>query len=727
MSQGRLCAGLATVAVVSGSALAVGTVAPAEEPLPRPSLNLFGETGLIDMPSAQAQPDGQISLSYSQFGETSRRNFTFQILPRLSGTLRYSTIQNWGQNDEFGIYNPSYDLYDRSFDLQYQLLDEDVNGWRPSLAIGLRDFLGTGVYSGEYLVATKTVARDFTLTGGIGWGRLAGVGGFKNPFCAISSSFCERNNDFGQGGKVAFNTFFHGQDAAFFGGVEWRTPIQNFTLKAEYSSDAYSREQESPASTFQHKSPFNFGGEYRWREGITFGGYYMYGDTVGFNVAISGNPNKPLTPQDLGTGPQPVVARMPDAPQGTAWASDQAARDKLATALSEVLKAEGIRLERFNAAPTVVDLTITNLRFNEDPQAIGRTARILADGMPASVETFRVTLMNNDLVTTTVSINRSKFEAQVDRPNATLASWQSIEIEGALPSLGQGGWVRNAYPSLDWNLVPAPYLVLLTPSDPIRLGLNIDAGFRLSFAPGLTTTANISQPFLNVPDDPGPSESALEPVRSDAPRYYSGYAPKLTQLTADYVFKLNPDLYGRATVGLIERMFGGISTEILWKPSNQSWAIGGELNYVAQRDYDDPFGFSYYNYSVLMGLASVYWETGYHGLEAQFSAGRYLAGDWGGTVMLTRRFANGWAVGAYFTKTNVSAEDFGEGSFDKGVTLTIPFRWTVPFETKTNNSIGLTSVSRDGGANLMVSNRLYPTVRDEDRYHLGQSWGTFWQ
>lgn len=727
MAQRHLFAGLATLAMVSASAVSVGTEAPAQEaPLPRPSLNLYGMTGLMDMPSAEAQPDGQVSFNYTQFGETSRRNFSFQILPRLTGGLRYSTIKNWGQADDLGVYDPSYDLYDRSFDLQFQLLDEDRKGWRPSVAIGLRDFLGTGVYSSEYLVATKTVAKDFTVTGGIGWGRLAGVGGFKNPFCAVSSGFCERENDFGEGGKVAFGTFFHGDDAALFGGVEWRaTP--KVTLKAEYSSDAYNREQQSSAATFKRKSPVNFGAEYRWRPGVTVGGYYMYGDAIGFNIALSGNPNEPLTPQDLGTGPLPVTARMPDAPKGTAWASDPKARAALSNALAEVLDAEGMRLERMTTEPTVVDVVVTNLRFNEEPQAIGRTARVLSQGMPASVETFRITMMNKDLVTTTVSIDRSKFEAQVDRPNATLRSWESVGIEGAPPSLGQNAWVRDSYPSIDWNIVPAPYLVLLTPNDPIKLGVNIDGGFRLSMAPGFSATMNISQPLINVPDDPGPSETALQPVRSDAPRYYSGYNPKLTQLTADYLFKLNPDVYGRATVGLIERMFGGVSGEILWKPANQSWAIGGELNYVAQRDFDDPFGFGEYDYSVVMGLASVYWDTGFYGLETQFSAGRYLAGDWGGTVNVTRRFANGWAVGAYFTLTDVTSEDFGEGSFDKGVTLEIPFRWTVPFETKTNNSIQLTSVSRDGGANLSVSNRLYPTIRDYDRYHMKQSWGTFWQ
>lgn len=726
MSHKRLRAGAALLTMASASALAAGQVAHAQDRPPRPSINLYGLTGLIDMPTAQAQPDAQITLSYSQFGDTSRRNFSFQVLPRISGTLRYSTIKNWGGSDEDGPRDPNFNLYDRSFDVQFQLLNEDVDGWVPAVALGFRDFLGTGVYSAEYLVASKTVAQDFTLTAGIGWGRLSGVGGFENPFCAISDSFCDREIDFDEGGQVSFGSFFHGEDAALFGGIEWRA-TDKFTLKAEYSSDAYDREQQSPASTFVRKSPVNFGAEYRWREGITVGGYYMYGDKVGFNVVVSGNPKNPLTPQDLGTGPLPVNARAADAPAGTSWAGNPAARDQLATALAEVLDTEGMRLEAFKAEPTAVDVVITNLRFNEEPQAIGRTARVLAAGMPASVETFRITLMQDGLITNTVSIDRSDFEAQVDRPNATLESFETATIAGAVPSLGRGAWVPGAYPAIDWSVVPAPYLVLLTPDDPIRLGVNLDFGFELDLAPGLSMTANISQPLINVPDDPGPSESNLPPVRSDLPRYYSGYEPKLTQLTADYLFKVNRDVYGRATVGLIERMFGGVSGEVLWKPPNQRWALGAELNYVMQRDFDDPFGFGFYDYDVVMGLGSLYWETGFYGLETQFSAGRYLAGDWGGTVNVTRRFPNGWAVGAYFTLTDVTSEDFGEGSFDKGVSIEIPFRWTVPFETKTNNSISLTSVSRDGGANLNVSNRLYPIVRDYDRYHLGRSWGTFWQ
>ena len=128
MQRKPLRAGVAMLALTAVASVAPGTTAPAQETAPpRPSLNLYGVTGLIDMPSAESQPDAQVSASYSQFGETSRRNFTFQLLPRVSATLRYSTIRNWG-NDE----DPDYNLFDRSIDVQFQLLKE--KGWQPSLA-----------------------------------------------------------------------------------------------------------------------------------------------------------------------------------------------------------------------------------------------------------------------------------------------------------------------------------------------------------------------------------------------------------------------------------------------------------------------------------------------------------------------------------------------------------------------------------------------------------------
>jgi len=92
-----------------------------------------------------------------------KANFSFQLTDRLSGTFRYSGI-----SERTG---PGTDgTFDRSFDLHFRFLDETDT--RPALAIGLTDFMGTGILSSEYIVATKAVTNQLDVTAGIGWGRL---------------------------------------------------------------------------------------------------------------------------------------------------------------------------------------------------------------------------------------------------------------------------------------------------------------------------------------------------------------------------------------------------------------------------------------------------------------------------------------------------------------------------------------------------------------------------
>ena len=150
MSQKRLRAGVALLALAAAASVAPGTTAPAQEAAPpRPSLNLYGVTGLIDMPSAEAQPDAQVSASYSQFGNTAAAQLHLPGPAAGVGDAALFDDQRLRARPD----DPDYDLFDRSLDLQFQLLKE--KGWQPSVALGFRDVLGTGVYSAEYLVATQ--------------------------------------------------------------------------------------------------------------------------------------------------------------------------------------------------------------------------------------------------------------------------------------------------------------------------------------------------------------------------------------------------------------------------------------------------------------------------------------------------------------------------------------------------------------------------------------------
>ena len=50
----------------------------------------------------------------------------------------------------------------------------------PNFAIGLNDFAGTGVFTGEYLAITEKFS-NFNITLGIGWGKFAGEDSFNHP------------------------------------------------------------------------------------------------------------------------------------------------------------------------------------------------------------------------------------------------------------------------------------------------------------------------------------------------------------------------------------------------------------------------------------------------------------------------------------------------------------------------------------------------------------------
>lgn len=126
------------------------------------SLTTYGTPGLIEMPTAEVMNDGELAVTASAFGPNFRYTAAFQVLPRVYGSFRYSKISNIGPSTA----RLGGDTFDRSFDIHFQMLDETK--YRPAVAVGLRDFLGTGILSSEYVVATKSFGSNIEVTGGMG-------------------------------------------------------------------------------------------------------------------------------------------------------------------------------------------------------------------------------------------------------------------------------------------------------------------------------------------------------------------------------------------------------------------------------------------------------------------------------------------------------------------------------------------------------------------------------
>jgi hypothetical protein len=175
-------------------------------------------------------------------------------------------------------------------------------------------------------------------------------------------------------------------------------------------------------------------------------------------------------------------------------------------------------------------------------------------------------------------------------------------------------------------------------------------------------------------------------VRSDAALYLKYGATGIDDVTLSYYSKLAPDVYARASGGYLETMFGGAGGEVLYRPFGSRWAVGVDMWQVYQRNFDDLFGFQKYNMTT--GHVSLYWETPWYNITTVLRGGRYLAGDYGATFEIYRRFDTGILIGGWFTLTNVPFSEFGEGSFDKGIRIVIPMEWVLPIRYVDDRRIG---------------------------------------
>ena len=666
------------------------------------SVSTYGTPGLLEIPTAEMFEDGALVFTAAGLRDTGRATMTFQMLPWAHGSFRYAYIK--GFDGDIG------DRYDRSFDLHFRLREESRHS--PAIVMGLRDFGGTGIYAAEYVVATKTFRDRFRLTGGIGWGRIAGRGAFSNPLGIFGDRFDTRpaSNE-GETGELDFGNWFRG-DAALFGGASWQYNDQ-LTFLAEYSPDLYTAERDRIG--FEVRSPINVGVQYRFKNGTQLTTSYLYGTTLGMTLSYFIDPRKAVTPGGQGAAPPPLLPRprTADLPRGDI-------RTRMQTALDR----EGLRLVYLSETGETVQVGVENTRYGQAAQALGRTARVLANEQPPQTEQFDIALMSDGVPLSAVRVNRDDLYELEHDPDNAWRSFARAEISDTIP-LVQGGILTDAFPHFSYSFGPYLNFSFFDPDDPLRYELGAALALNYTLSPGFTLSTGLRQPILSTLDDSTRvSDSTLPHVRSDWAIYARESNLRIEHMTAEYMWRPGPNLYARTTLGYLETMFGGFSSELLWYPTNSRLALGVEANYVAQRDFDVLFGFQ--DYTVATGHASAYYDLpgDYH---AQVDVGRYLAGDYGATFTLDREFTNGFKVGAFFTLTDVSSEEFGEGSFDKGIRLEIPVSWITGRPSRNKIAQTIRPVLRDGGARLNVRNRLYGVTREARAQNLSRGWGRFWR
>ena len=642
--------------------------------------------GTIDNPTAEAFPEGQFSVSSSIFGGTIRSNLSFQITNNITLSFRYARVPM--HNAKYGGYT-----WDRSFDFHY--LFNQQKRYFPSIAIGVRDFIGTGLYTGEYLVATKNLTKKIKLSGGLGWGRLSGENNETNIFGMGN----ERNSvSVGSGGTINTDQFFSGTNSPFFSISYNASP--KLEIIAEMSSDDYDTEVSS-LKGFQRKSDFNLAFKYEMAQGFSLMGKLMHGNAIGLTGVLALNPRN--NPYKSGIEPAP----MPLLNDETISRTQSLMDSDIYIGTAELLRLDGIVLLSINRNKRFLDVEIMNRYYSDVAQMIGRTTRILSKTVPLDVKFFRINMVDyqSGYPISQITVEREsfrKFELMFDGPSNL---WKNVRIENSMEAINQSLTLSKS--PATWSLYPDVDIMLFDPDFPINGSIGWEANLAYRIRNSTTINSSVKQPILTqlniIKRGPKPG---LPNVRSDFMYYYRDIStrPYIDSLTIDQYYRPFKNIYGQINFGYLEMMYAGIRAEAIWKDMQKPYAIGLDIASINKRNTFGDFSILDKTYSTVIG--TVYYEFP-SDWTAQLDAGKYLAGDYGATFSLSRTFNNGWEIGAYATLTDVEFSTYGEGSFDKAITLRIPMSWFTGKKSQADIKAVIRPITGDGGARLHL---------DDDKY-----------
>ena len=443
------------------------------------------------------------------------------------------------------------------------------------------------------------------------------------------------------------------------------------------------------------------------------------------SLALTGSPIALVDPPDpkwLGLFPQP------DPATANFFEDEEEALDpkkqlrKTAERVFAELEKQGFLGERFDMEGVRATVHFSQTRYRNPARAVGRGARAVAAHVPAHIEEITVVLTELGVAVSKTTVMRGDLERALQGNGSTEEIWHNALLEAPSPDDSDNG-IENPgrFPHFTWSLQPKMRQQVGGPDNFFFFQFYGRASAQVQLSQGLSVNAAVGKDIYNNFDGLElESDSQLPRVRSDIAQYLREGDFWVDKLHLDYVQQLAPEVYGRASVGIFELMFAGIGGEVLYRPQGKRWAVGLDVNYVQQRDFDGLFGFQ--NYDVITGHVSYYHRLPWYEILTTVRAGRYLAGDWGATLELSKTFNNGVTFGVFATKTNVSGEEFGEGQFDKGFFVSIPL--DLFFIRHTRRKVGLTfrPTTRDGGQRLVIPKPLYGFTEAGGERNLSDGW-----
>lgn len=666
-----------------------------------PSYSDYGTLGLIQMPNARMRPAGSLGFAWSRNEPYMRGGIVVYPFSFFEAQYKYTDINDllYSRSKRF---SGGQSLKDKGFDFKIQILKETY-AW-PAIAIGFKDFAGTNRFQSEFIVASKYFGNlDATI--GLSWGVMNDGIEIKNPLVSIfGDRFASRVFQGGKGGTFSTQQWFAGKEASLFGGIEYTMPwTRGHRLKIELDANNYTDPSKVIEGRRLIKQDFNFnvGYVYPVSKNLFLSTSIIRGNTLQFGFSLVNNYGKKKTSTNAKPKPSPI--KNEKSYQDVNAISD---RNLYLTAL-KFLNERGTFLQSAEIKDDTLKVVYSQNSFNSYPRASGRVLRVLNSISPEKITKFSVSNLNADFIANTINVQRSQYQQALEFEDFQQFKNQITITQDSAKFTALDFVPKAKFPLISYSISPSLRSHIGGP-DGFALGqiwlrgdlrLTLNRNWNISAIAGIGITDTFDQLKLK-------SDSVLPHVRTEIVQYLKGLRDyNISRFQINYVTKMSKNSYARFSAGIFEEMFSGVGGEFLYRPFSSNFAVGLEAYQAHQRAYDGMF--DTLDYDIVTGHATFYYSEPRSNILFKLVGGRFLAGDSGLTLDLSRRLPSGMHVGAFITRTDVSAEEFGEGSFDKGFYFSLPVDLFFNTFSKERTSFGLRPITRDGGAKLFSGSSLY--------------------
>ncbi len=601
-------------------------------------------------------------------------------------SLRYADI-NLYKYSAIKAFSGNQSYKDKSFNLKLKIIEETE--MFPELSIGFRDIIGTGKFSSEYIVSSKKIG-DFDVSVGLGWGNFATDDGLENPFISLDSSFGNREPGYqGIGGMLEYEKFFSGSKVSSFYGFEYINKYSGLRFKFDYDS--------SNPFPIKKKSNYSFGIAIPASKFIDVNIFRHRGTSLGFGVSYKANYSEEIIPKSEVI----PVLNFNKEEIDLLSSNDQV----FSGTLNVLLNNFGIYTQSIELKEDEIRIVIENSRYRNLNTSTKRLVQISRKVLKTrNIKNVTIIYQSSNVNIGSISFSLERFIDFLDNsysiPELERHIYHQNYIhDNSAKEIFRGEidfpiYFGGIEPDLK-NHVGAPESFYSG-----QIGILVGGGIKFSKSSYLDGSISLGI-FENLNQLTLRAYSRMPKVRSDIREYLKEkYA--LKSLSYSYIFNPLYDknflFFGGIKVGLLEEMYGGFGGELLFRDIRKPWYFTTNYYWVKQRQFNQRFSFR--NYETFTGHLNFIWETPLQGVKMIISGGRYLAKDSGITLNLSKTFKSGFTVGFFATKTDVSAEEFGEGSFDKGIYFSIPLDIVSKNSSKNNARFVWKNLTKDGGAML---------------------------